>query len=286
MDKPKKPNSVPGHAGRANAWFLLIFGFWLLKGSAEDLLGFLMRSDLYRRLKEKDSFNYVKPLDPSFSLATEYSFLVISDTHIENGNAYGLEGIKAVIDDPANGIKFAVFLGDITQTGQRGDLQKFIYIADSFGIPCFPVIGNHDVFHRNWPVWKELIGSTYYRIDSGETTLFILDSANGFFGNEQLDWLEGEIKTAGKRCFVFTHAYFYARTTTGIRRLTDIRERERFKSILKDRCDFIFTGHMHRETLRETGGVQHLTVEDFWRKKTYVRVSVTNLGISINSGKI
>jgi 3',5'-cyclic AMP phosphodiesterase CpdA len=79
----------------------------------------------------------------------DYSFIVATDIHIQNGETYGFEGLKSVIDDPANNIKFLVVLGDITQNGSRSDLKLFIdIVVNQFGVPCYPVIGNHDLYVR------------------------------------------------------------------------------------------------------------------------------------------
>ena len=255
--------------------FLIIACF--LSGCNVDLPGFFGSSDLDTRLNEQDNFRFLSGEDRTRSFGEAFSFIVLTDTHIEKGNAYGLEKLKGEIDSE---IKFVVICGDITQRGDRQDVEKFIEVTGSFGVPCYPVIGNHDIYSGNWPHWKDLIGSTRYRIDGGGAALFILDSANAFFGEDQLDWLDRELKSAEGRIFVFTHANPFLDNPAGFQQLTDIRERSRFFSVLRGRCDAMFSGHSHLRYVRETGGVQFINIDDFRSNRTYCRVSVTKAGIS------
>ena len=169
-----------------------------------DLFGLFVANDLDERLEQRNNFVFLDGKNSqgenrnwrTLTLEDTFKFIVLSDTHIQDGDAFGLEKL-ANITKADTEIKFVVITGDITQDAAVKDIDKFIEIADSLGVPCYPVAGNHDVYYRDdiinrnkgWPVWKEKIGSTNYRIDGGGATLFVLDSANSFFGKDQLDWL-------------------------------------------------------------------------------------------------
>ena len=255
--------------------FAVLIYFLLINSCNIDFLGFFYSNDLDDRLGERNTFHFISQDELTLSLGDEYSFIVLADTHIEDGNTFGFEKIKDVIDADSN-IKFAVVLGDITQYGSEQDIVKFIEVAKSFGVPCYPVIGNHDVYFNNWSVWKEYIGSTSYRIDGDGTSLFILDSANSFFGKEQLDWLQTEIAGTEGRVFVFTHTSLFIDGPADIQQLTDTRERARIVSILRNKCDIMFMGHAHKHFENETGNVKYISIEDFRSKNKYCLVSVTN----------
>jgi len=253
--------------------------FCLLTGCKVDFLGFFGSSDLDDRLKERDNFRFLSPDDRTLSLGEEFSFIVLCDTHIEGGNIHGLVKLKDVIDSDSE-IKFVVFNGDIAQHGKQQNIETFIKIAKSLSVPCYPVIGNHDVYFGNWSVWKNLIGSTRYRINGGGVTLFILDSANAYFGKDQLNWLEKELKNTANRVFIFSHVNLFVKSPVSIQQFTDIRERARFVSLLQNRCDAMFMGHSHMRDERETGGIRFITVEDYQTHRIYCRVSVKKTGIS------
>ena len=259
----------------------LLFSFLFLGACSNDLLGLFGSNDLGKRLREKDSFKFLTPADRTLSLAEPYSFIVLADTHIEDGDAFGLEQLQSAVT--ANSASFAVICGDITQNGKTADIQKFIDIANSLSVPCYPVIGNHDVFFGNFPNWKDLIGSTSYMIDGSNITLLMLDSANGYFGKGQLDWLEKEAKAAsggGKRVFVFTHSNLFVKNLMELQQFSDAREVARVCSILHGRCDAMFMGHTHNRLERQEGSVDYITVDGFKATKYYCLVTVNNSGVS------
>jgi len=265
--------------------FLLSGLFCFLSACNVDFLGFFYSNDLDERLAERDNFRYLSGEQRSLSLGDEYSFIVLTDTHIEDGNAFGLEAFADVIAANSK-IKFVVFLGDITQYGSQKDINKFIEVSKTFNVPCYPVIGNHDVYFGNWHVWKDLIGSTRYKIDGGGTTLFILDSANAFFGMEQLDWLQRELKNTLGRVFVFTHSNLFVNDLPDIQQLSDMKERARITSMLKNKCEIMFMGHSHERRINEAGNVRYVNIEDFHGTKVYCLVSVTGEGVTYTFNKL
>jgi predicted phosphodiesterase len=246
--------------------------------------GLFASTALEERLREKNNFKFLGEDSLSPSFGEEYSFVVITDIHIEDGNAHGLEKLKTVIENN-NEIKFAVFCGDISQYGSGQDIKLFIQIARALGIPAYPVIGNHDIYFGNWKVWKRLIGSSSYRVKGDSADLFILDSANSFLGKEQTDWLEKEIKKTSGRVFVFSHHNFFVEVPNS-QQLADTRERARVISVLSGKCDIMCTGHSHERLLKEIGNARYVNIEDFSGNKTYCLVTVKKTGISYEFKKL
>ena len=258
----------------------------LLLGSCTvDLMGLFGSDDMNARFFERNTFHFLTPDTRALSLDEAYAFLVLSDTHIEGRDAFGLEKLASVIDDT---IKFVVITGDLTQIGTREEVQRFIEIAQTLGVPCYPMLGNHDVYFGNWSVWKELIGSSTYRIDTPDssTTLLILDTANASMGKEQIDWLEEELKTARSHVFIFTHTNLFVEGMGDLQQMTDIRERQRIMALLQGRCDAMFTGHVHKRVIKTLGGVEYITIEDYRSTKTYLHVQVTQAGFDYTFRKL
>jgi len=274
------------HSAKIFLYFLFLNAF-CFTGCDFDLMGLFAANDLDERLAVKDNFKYLAPREwktLSVKDKSNYSFIVFTDTHIEDGNAWGLEKIADVIKNEK--IDFAVVLGDITQYGDERDIKKFIEIADSFEVPCYPVIGNHDIYFNNWTNWKNLIGSTNYKIEGNGINLFILDTANSFFGRQQLNWLESNIKSSNGKKFVFTHCSFFIDSMTDIQQLTDTRERARIISMLNDKCDIVFTGHLHKRYIKEAGNVKYIAIEDYKSKKAFCIVTVKNSVVSYRFDKL
>jgi len=281
-----------------------------VSGCNIDFLGFAVANDLDERLLDKNNFVFLSAdkVDKQGNKRTdvpnnrtnrgselfldtpsEYKFIVLTDTHIEGDKAYGFEKMNSVIE--AEEAKFVVVTGDITQNGAAIDIERFSEIADSFNVPCYPVIGNHDVYFSSWPVWKTMIGSTNYRIDNKDsehtTTLLFLDSANSFFGKKQLDWLEEQLKKdVGENVFVFTHAPLFIKGPVKMQQITDHKERSRIISILKGKCDIMFMGHSHQRVENTVGNVNYVTAEDFINNQVYVVVTVKSSGITYKFGNL
>jgi len=264
---------------------IIIAAIFFINSCNVDFLGLVYSSDLDERLKSKNVFHFLTEEDRFTSFGSNYSFIVLADTHIENGKTWGFEGLKDVITDHGN-IKFVVVMGDITQYGASLDIDKFIEVAGSFGVPCYPVVGNHDIYFNNWSVYKEKIGSTRYKIDGNGTTLFILDTANSFIGKEQLDWLESEVNAANGRVFIFTHSPLFVTGPADMQQITDVKERARIVSMLKNRCDVMFMGHSHKRYFNEAGNVRYQAIEDFKGTKTYCIVTVNGSDVTYKFEKL
>jgi len=273
-------------SGRFSLQFLVLCTACIIFGCKVDLPGLFVSSDLNERLKERNTFNYLTESDMTLSLGNEYSFIVLGDIHINDRNARGLEKLQTIIENSGGKIKFVVLLGDITENGSARDIDRFIEIADSFRVPCYPVIGNHDVYFGHWSIWKEKIGSTNYRIDDDNAALFILDSASAFLGKDQMDWLERELENTQGRVFVFSHANLFVEAPIDIQQFTDTKERNRILSLLKNKCDAMFMGHVHRRIIKEVGNVQYITMEDYRGKKAYCLVSVDEHGVNYQFMKL
>jgi predicted phosphodiesterase len=251
-----------------------------------NMFDFFSTPSLDERLGEKDNFKFLTAVDRNPSFGSAYSFIVISDIHIDEGDTRGAEKIKGVIDgNPA--IKFIVFLGDLTNNGARQDMEAFLAIANSISVPVYPVIGNHDLFEgSNWAVWKEKIGSTRYRINGDTATLFVLDSANSYVGKEQMDWLERELQSAIGRVFVFTHENFFATEPFSVENTMQTNERARMVNILNNRCDMMFMGHIHKRAVNSAGSVTYISVDCFRDTKNYLMVNVSPIDINFEFRKL
>jgi predicted phosphodiesterase len=266
---------------------IIILNVFYLSG-CKDFFDFFATNDLDERLDVKDNLTYLNSKGwTTLSLADEndYSFIVFTDTHIENGSASGLDKMAEFIQNNTQ-IKFAVVTGDITHYGAEKDIKKFLEMADLFNVPCYPVIGNHDVLRNNWKNWKTLIGSTNYKITGNGINLFILDSANSFLGKKQLDWLESGIKNSTGRNFVFTHVNLFADGPIDVQQFSDTKERARIVSILKNKCYFVFSGHAHRRFINETGNVKYISIEDYNTNKAYCIVTVKGSDVTYTFGKL
>jgi 3',5'-cyclic AMP phosphodiesterase CpdA len=260
----------------------------LLSSCELDFLGTFYSTDLDERLDAANSFPYLDnhtysdatPWRNELQVGTSgYSFIFFSDVHIDKDSNSRLEEMAGKIGSA----KFIVIGGDITQSGERGEIERFITITESFGVPVYPVLGNHDIFFGNWSEWRELIGSSRYRVDGddGQTSIIILDTANSVIGADQFNWLEQQLSSARAHTFIFTHANIFTasnpiHSTAG---LADTRERARLVSMLNSaRVKNCFTGHAHFRIVRRAGSCEYVSIEDYKSNHTFLRVTVSASG--------
>jgi 3',5'-cyclic AMP phosphodiesterase CpdA len=245
-------------------------------------MGTLFSTDLDERLRDKNVFNFLSTEDRGLVLDQSYSFIVLSDTHITPETSNGFENIFGIITCTD---KFIVLAGDITDNGNAEALQKFIDISRTFPIPCYPVLGNHDIYFGNWQTWRDLIGSSCYAIGGvgTSTELIVLDSAGAFFGGPQLDWLALQLKNAPPNVFVFTHNSLFLNPGLDWEQSTDwtdTRERAKFLHILGRSCRGVFMGHLHKRVEQRINTVSYVAIEDYKSHRAYCRVHVSPQGIS------
>jgi predicted phosphodiesterase len=256
-------------------FFVLMILIVFLASCDNDLFGLFYSPDGFERFDNRNNFKYLTDSDRQLLLGSNFSFIVLSDVHITGKDAGKLDRFAEIIKN--NGDSFAVIIGDITQSGKKEELETFIHIAETFNVPCYPVIGNHDVYFGNWEkAWKKKIGSSTYKIDVGNTTLIMLDTANASFGEKQFNWLKKQLNTPDSHTFVFSHANLFTDSALDIQQVTDIRERARMMSILDGKCTALFSGHVHKRVTEEAGGVQYITLDDFKSNGTYCRIKVSS----------
>ncbi len=139
----------------------------------------------------------------------DFSFAVFGGTKVSRLVFGGL--LEQVDHDPD--IAFTVDLGDAVLKGRKPNYHYFIKQIDSnLGIPLLPVIGDNELSGEGRDLYSKIFGPFYYSFRIGSSCFIVLDNAgeNGP-DNEQLEWLENELKVSGDydNRFIFLHRPFY-----------------------------------------------------------------------------
>jgi 3',5'-cyclic AMP phosphodiesterase CpdA len=234
------------------------------------------------RFLEKDYLaNYAPPV-LTMGTVTDFSFLVIADTH------YGYtqyEFFKYIDDNKAVwGIDFVILLGDITEAGTEAqyDLAKSDMAKTTLQI--YPLIGNHDIFAGGFNGYKDAFGRTVYTFTVGSHRFIFLDTANGTLGNYQRTWLESVLaQPLSGRTLIFTH---FSPTNDGFQNFTEMTYPEEryylFNLLDLHDVDYYFCGHLHKNDHKEIRGVRYKIIKN----ASEGLVSGTLLKVRINSGVI
>lgn len=210
---------------------------------------------------------------------TEFSFIVVADTHVYHGNASKLVALKERLNqDKANGAndKFLIACGDISQ---RGDTKDFLAFRNALEpeYQVYTTLGNHDLYFDGWHNYREIFGKSCYTFKAGSAVRFVcFDSANGTLGRKQRNWLEGVLKNSAESlCIVFTHFELFSPNSTTIQQYTDIEEAYYLIHLFKKTgVDYVFMGHSHDYYDKEVNGTHYVNISDFTDKKDYFRFFV------------
>jgi outer membrane protein assembly factor BamB len=149
---------------------------------------------------------------------------------------------------------FLIATGDLTDWGDRANLEALRKILEANPIPVLPLFGGHD---GNWERlklkkdppwtrnWEHVLGPTYYSIDLTPFHLILFQDENWFFGPERTvakqRWLDAELRRAkGKRIIIARH--------------TPPNSKE-IKSLARRGVRMILYGHCHSSKCHEESGV-------------------------------
>ena len=163
---------------------------------------------------------------------------------------------------------FSIITGDISQDGSEEGYaiaKEYIREIESLGGPVLPAVGNVDG-RENFR--KLLLGGDgddpcFYSRTVGGLHVVILDSQTpgsekGSFGDEQLEWLEGEVRGAPGPCVIaFHHPIFDIPFFPGeVPPFFDPGDAKRFREIVAGGGVLgVLCGHLHQSIVSIEGGV-------------------------------
>lgn len=201
--------------------------------------------------------------------ADNYTIYVCSDSHITRKTHKNLDYFIAQYNAAA-APKLAIHLGDLI------DAQNNYPCADSVlnlaNDKLFITPGNHDVYFKQWPIYRSYFNTSVYWFDTKNGTkkldLFIcLDSADGTLGTKQTDWLRKLLAVKSqegyRRIIVFTHTHFWKLDESqGHTSNMSIEETYELASLLSQyNVEFVWSGHQHARQSVVFKGVNYLVLD-------------------------
>ena len=201
-----------------------------------------------------------------------YTIYMCSDSHITRKTHknldYFIDQYKA-----APTPKIALHLGDII------DAQKNFPCADSIvhfqgqtiKDTLFITPGNHDIYFKQWDIYREYFKSTVYWFDTNngdkKLDLFIcLDSAEGTLGVDQFNWLrdllERKSQEGYRHIIVFTHTHLWKLDgSQGHTSNMALEETYELTSLLSQyNVEYVWGGHQHARQFVIFKGVKYMVL--------------------------
>lgn len=90
----------------------------------------------------------------------QYQFALVADSHLSLGKRY--KWTNVIMTEPSiakelaatfkalreEGVDFAMFAGDMTNSATRDQFQQLADVLDESKMPCYGCVGNHDAYHK------------------------------------------------------------------------------------------------------------------------------------------
>lgn len=201
--------------------------------------------------------------------ADDYTVYVCSDSHITRTRHADLDCFVNSFN-AASAPKIALHLGDLI------DAQNNFACADSVlrlaNDVWFISPGNHDIYFKQWPIYRSLFHTSVYWFDTNNGTkkldLFIcLDSAEGTLGTKQTEWLKNLLAEKSQEGYrhiiVFTHTHFWK--LDGSQETTSnfaMEETYELASLFAQYgVEQVWSGHQHARQAVTFKGVNYLVME-------------------------
>ena len=194
-----------------------------------DIAGMVVnRSDTEERVADWLDYNEQNGMPVIENVPDEYCIYSTSDSHCSDRDSIELQGpedrLYKYVTTERNDPKaiFSLLVGDLAnESGEAGYRRaeasmRFNDKTQAKNDPCFPVIGNHDVYYDCAEYYKQYFHTSTYTVTvktvGGYQDLYILlDSGNGTHGKRQLEWLEEQLSHRDdyRHCFVISHNWLF-----------------------------------------------------------------------------
>lgn len=261
---------------KKTAYFLLLaLGLMFVTSCNRlDILGMVVnRSDTEERVADWLDWNDHNGMPVLTDVPDEYCFYSCSDSHINDDNSRFAQYVTIERNDTL--AAFTILAGDIAnESGENPyilaeEAMKYDPATQADKDPCFPIIGNHDVYFDCAGHFKSHFHTSTYALTvktvSGKQDLFLfLDSGNGTHGDRQTKWLEEQLSKRDqyRHCFVISHNWLfrttYNYTTTPAANLPEDETYAFMHMMSENKVDMVVMGHFHYRDTKIFDGVKYV----------------------------
>lgn len=225
--------------------------------------------------------------------ADDYIIYVCSDSHITQKTHKNLDYFMAQYKTAA-GPKMALHLGDVIDAQENFACADSIihYAGQTLKDTVFVTLGNHDIYFKQWPVFRQYFKTSAYWFDtrngSKKLDLFIcIDSAEGALGTTQTKWLENLLAEKSKEGYrhiiLFTHTHLWK--LDGSQGHTSNLALEETYAVTdmfrKYGVEYVWSGHQHARQSVIFKGVNYLVLDATKDEEKGQHYMTVNMGSSI-----
>lgn len=173
-------------------------------------------------------------------------FAVFSDSH---QNYKELDKVLYQINQ-AQGLDFAVSLGDMTNSSYNFEYDEFLDAIKILSVPAIYIIGNHDAIGAGLEIYKKAFGPTNFYFES-DNFRFVFFNGNSLERPDDFrpEWLKATVDSSTKSVIIYNHE-----PLTDPERYTG-NVAVVFNSVLNDaKVKAVLNGHNHVYNFSESSG--------------------------------
>ncbi len=167
-----------------------------LKLNNNEIVGDLVKSsyldshsNYYFYLNIEGNQEYNVEIKPITNATNSWSFYSISDLH--GGTNIMVPIFKDLLENKPD---FIIANGDLINSGSKSEYIITSELFNSYNIPIYTSIGNHDVWGLGNKYYPSFFGPYYYSFTYNNATFIVLNTSSGIIGESQFEWLENELQ--------------------------------------------------------------------------------------------
>ncbi len=227
-----------------------------------------------------------QPIGPDESVLNFYVF----------GDSQGYQDGLLEIAEIANleGPDFVFHCGDLTPFGQPNQYDEVITALETFTVPVYTTIGNHDIRSGGAERYLQHFGISTYSFDFGPAHFTVFNTSSGDVSETEINWLEEDLSQSDADIkFVFTHMPPFDPRPDQDHGMLNATTAGRLLVLFETQSvNTVFTGHIHMYNESMRNGVRYVITggagaslyasEEEGGIYHFVNVTVTETGVEIS----
>jgi 3',5'-cyclic AMP phosphodiesterase CpdA len=183
------------------------------------------------------------------------NFYVFSDSQGYQGGIIQIAEI-ANLEKP----DFVFHCGDLTPFGQPNQYEDVISALETFSVPVYTTVGNHDIREGGNERYLENFDSPTYSFDSGPAHFTVFNTSTGDVSETEMMWLENDLSQSSSEIkFVFTHIPLFDPRAGQDHALMNTTTAEQLMTLFEAQdVNTVFSGHIHMYNESVRNGVRYV----------------------------
>lgn len=155
---------------------------------------------------------------------------------------------------------FVLHCGDLTPFGQPNQYAEVVSALETFTIPVYTTVGNHDIREGGGARYLEEFGSPTYSFDIGPAHFTVFNSSGSDVQESEMIWLEQDLlQSESEFKFVFTHIPPFDPRTGQDHAMVNGTTAERLMALFEAQgVNTVFAGHIHMFNETVKNGVRYV----------------------------